>query len=211
MSRFLTRITVLLVLSLLSACASVPRTNSQFIAAAVAPVQREVIQIETVRPEVAVDIALPEISPSNPTLQMRANVRMTAAEVRCLATNIYFEARGEPEIGQTAVAYVVLNRMADSRFPNTACGVTHHKYKGSCQFSWVCDRNSNVPRNKEQYDRAERIALAVMQGEIENPIGGSLFFHATSVNKSKAYAGEFRIHGHRFYGAVRHANIVARL
>lgn len=211
MSRFITRLTVLMVLSLLSACASVPRTNSYFIAEAAAPVQREAIQIETVRPEVAVEIALPEISIANPSLQMRANVRLTDAEVRCMATNIYFEARGEPEVGQTAVAYVVLNRMADNRFPSTVCGVTHHKYKGTCQFSWYCDRNSNVPSNKEQYARAERIALAVMQGEIENPIGGSLFFHATSVKKGRAYAGEFRIHGHRFYGAVRNANTVARL
>ena len=34
-------------------------------------------------------------------------------ELACLATAIYFEARGEPMVGQVAVAQVVLNSVYD--------------------------------------------------------------------------------------------------
>nr|WP_010245464.1 spore cortex-lytic enzyme [Acetivibrio cellulolyticus] len=42
-----------------------------------------------------------------------------------LAHLIHGEARGEPYIGQVAVAAVVLNRTADSRFPSTIAGVIY--------------------------------------------------------------------------------------
>ena len=48
-----------------------------------------------------------------------------ASEVKCLATAIYFEARGEPEHGQLAVAQVVLNRVKNPAYPNTICGVVY--------------------------------------------------------------------------------------
>ena len=38
-------------------------------------------------------------------------------EIDCLALNIYFEARGEPKLGQIAVGHVVLNRVVDKRYP----------------------------------------------------------------------------------------------
>jgi spore germination cell wall hydrolase CwlJ-like protein len=41
----------------------------------------------------------------------------TASELKCLATAIYFEARGEPEDGQLAVAQVVLNRVKNPAYP----------------------------------------------------------------------------------------------
>ena len=47
------------------------------------------------------------------------------SELKCLATAIYFEARGEPEEGQIAVAQVVLNRLKNPAYPNTICGVVY--------------------------------------------------------------------------------------
>ena len=41
----------------------------------------------------------------------------------CLAMAIYFEARGEPTVGQIAVAHVIMNRVESDDFPNTVCGV----------------------------------------------------------------------------------------
>ena len=41
----------------------------------------------------------------------------TESEMKCLATAIYFEARGEPEEGQLAVAQVVLNRVKNPAYP----------------------------------------------------------------------------------------------
>ena len=44
---------------------------------------------------------------------------MTANDaLRCMALNIYFEARGEPFLGKIAVGHVVLNRIAHSRYPS---------------------------------------------------------------------------------------------
>jgi len=42
----------------------------------------------------------------------------------CVASAIYFEARGEPIEGQAAVAWVIYHRTAAQQYPDTACGVT---------------------------------------------------------------------------------------
>lgn len=54
-------------------------------------------------------------------------------EVRCLAEAIWQEARGEPILGQLAVAQVVLNRTRNPRWPNTICRVVFQPH----QFSWT--------------------------------------------------------------------------
>jgi spore germination cell wall hydrolase CwlJ-like protein len=51
----------------------------------------------------------------------------------CIAVAVYFEARGESMLGQRAVAEVILNRVADPRWPETACEVIKQKN----QFSFV--------------------------------------------------------------------------
>ena len=65
----------------------------------------------------------------------------SATELKCLATAIYFEARGEPEHGQIAVAQVVLNRLKNPTYPNTICGVVYQNktHRNRCQFSFACD------------------------------------------------------------------------
>ena len=89
-------------------------------------------------------------------------------ELYCLAMNIYFEARAEPQAGQYAVADVVLNRVQDTRYPGTICEVIkegpireswktrkdpdlkdderkYYPVRHRCQFSWYCDgRADNV-------------------------------------------------------------------
>lgn len=44
-------------------------------------------------------------------------------DIQLLANAVYGEARGEPYIGQVAVAAVILNRVKSPTFPNTAAGV----------------------------------------------------------------------------------------
>ena len=51
------------------------------------------------------------------------------------------EARGEPYEGQVAVGAVILNRVRDSRFPNTIAGVIYQP--GA--FTAVSDGQINVP------------------------------------------------------------------
>ena len=41
----------------------------------------------------------------------------------CLALNTYHEAKNQSLVGQVATAQVVMNRVADDRYPNTVCEV----------------------------------------------------------------------------------------
>lgn len=62
------------------------------------------------------------------------------SDVQLLARAINGEARGEPYEGQVAVGAVILNRVEDSRFPNTIAGVIYQ----SGAFTAVADGQINV-------------------------------------------------------------------
>lgn len=49
--------------------------------------------------------------------------QFSSEDMTLLARTVYGEARGEPYIGQVAVAAVVLNRLESSLFPNTISGI----------------------------------------------------------------------------------------
>lgn len=99
-------------------------------------------------------------------------------EVLCLALNIYWEARNQPDIGQRAVSYVVLNRKADPRFPSSICDVVYQP----AQFSWYWDGLSDTPTPGVAWDRAQRIAVEVL-GDYpdKDPTHGALYYHANTV------------------------------
>jgi N-acetylmuramoyl-L-alanine amidase len=44
-------------------------------------------------------------------------------DIQMLANAVYGESRGEPYVGQVAVAAVILNRLEHEQFPNTVTGV----------------------------------------------------------------------------------------
>lgn len=44
-------------------------------------------------------------------------------DIKLMANAVYGEARGEPYIGQVAVAAVILNRLENDKFPDTISGV----------------------------------------------------------------------------------------
>ena len=54
-------------------------------------------------------------------------------EARCLAENIYHEARNQGTAGWLAVAAVTLNRVTDDRFPDSICGVV---FQSETRESW---------------------------------------------------------------------------
>lgn len=76
-------------------------------------------------------------------------------DVRCLATTIYHEARGEPHKGQIAVAKVVMNRVNyKHEFPNRVC----HVVKERNQFSWVNGkRYIPMKYTKKELDIARKV------------------------------------------------------
>ncbi len=76
------------------------------------------------------------------------------AELHCLASNVYFEARGEQRLGQLAVAMVTMNRVESRRFPNSICRVVWQKR----QFSWTHDGKSDRPTDKKAWSRAKEVA-----------------------------------------------------
>lgn len=90
-------------------------------------------------------------------------------EMFCLTQNIYHEARGESLRGQIAVAYVTLNRVESSEFPNTICEVVHQ----DCQFSWRC--KPPEPINVEKWNEAKNLANSILTHE--NPIKGSVYYY----------------------------------
>ncbi|WP_315718826.1 MULTISPECIES: cell wall hydrolase [unclassified Bradyrhizobium] len=106
---------------------------------------------------------------------------------KCLAEAIYFEARGEAVRGQMAVAQVVLNRAFSGYYPTTVCGVVYqNKYRHfACQFTFACDNNADVIREPEMWDRAKKIAAAMLDGLIWLPeVGKSTHYHAYWVRPS---------------------------
>ena len=129
----------------------------------------------------------------------------------CLATAIYFEARGEPMVGQVAVAQVIMHRVADSRYPDSVCDVVKqgHYYswdkdrpiKNKCQFSFWCDGKPEEIHNPEAYVMAEEYARLVLQGKLYDTTDGATHYHAYYVKPSwrKHLQKTVRINDHIFY------------
>ena len=127
-----------------------------------------------------------------------------AREEKCLAEAVYFEARGEAVRGQIAVAQVVMNRAFSGKYPNTVCGVVYqnkHRHL-ACQFTFACDNNPDVIREPDMWDRAKKIAKAMLDGQIWLPeIGKSTHYHAYYVHPSwvSEMTKLYRFGVHTFY------------
>jgi Cell Wall Hydrolase len=114
-----------------------------------------------------------------------------ALELRCLAENIYFEARGEPVNGQVAVAEVTLNRLHSPNFPRTICDVVHEKgwdparKRFVAHFSWTGQPDHSAPAGPA-WKQAQKIASAAYNEIYAPEVPGALFYHTTSVHPAWA-------------------------
>ncbi len=109
----------------------------------------------------------------------------SAAEQKCLATGIYFEARGESVRGQAAVAQVILNRVRNPAYPGTICGVVYQNshWHNRCQFSFACDGKKDVITSPRHYKIAEEVGMAVTAGKIFIPeVASSTHYYAQYVS-----------------------------
>ena len=88
-------------------------------------------------------------------------------ELTLLARLVSGEARGEPYIGQVAVAAVVLNRVKNAAFPNTISGVIFQ----AGAFDAVWDGQFDM----EPSDSCYRAARDAMNGW--DPTGGCVFYY----------------------------------
>lgn len=129
----------------------------------------------------------------------------TPEDLHYLTEAIYFESRSESVYGQLAVATVILNRVASSKFPNSVKGVvTHSKYPGRlhlCQYSYRCDG-----RHERMYDTRAKIkihtlAVLVLDGYRYLAIGCATYYHSTAVSPywSKVFDKVGMVGNHIFY------------
>jgi spore germination cell wall hydrolase CwlJ-like protein len=132
-------------------------------------------------------------------------------ELACMATAIYFEARGEPMVGQVAVAQVIMSRVYDERYPDTICDVVKQGYyyswdktipiRDKCQFSFWCDGKPENIEDEDAYFWATEVAQAVMVGTLYDTTQGATHYHAYYVQPSwsKKFTQTVRINDHIFY------------
>jgi hypothetical protein len=147
------------------------------------------------------------VIPAEVPVLMQERLRYADADLRrehrCLALNVYFESKGEPIVGQMAVAAVTLNRLDHPRYPKTICDVVWQGigYGRSCQFSWACDRRRDVPVEDKAWQRAQQIAYRAMFVDPGDPTDGAIYFHANYVRPSWSYEKQriVRIGRHIFY------------
>lgn len=125
------------------------------------------------------------------------------AEFQCLATAIYFEARGEGIKGQVAVGEVILNRVEDANFPGTICGVVNQGNGKGCQFSYTCDGRADRIREPGAWDVSAKIARALIDGAPRQLTDGATYFHTLAVRPawSRRFERTASIGHHIFYRA----------
>ena len=99
------------------------------------------------------------------------------SDIQLLARAINGEARGEPYEGQVAIGAVILNRVKDSRFPNTIAGVIYQ----SGAFTAVSDGQINQAMEDEA--TVLKAARDAMNGW--DPTDGAVYYFnpATATNK----------------------------
>lgn len=123
------------------------------------------------------------------------NLKTIDPAVYCAAVNTFYEARGEPLIGQAAIVEVVKNRAKHEDYPDSTCGVVKdsafYGNKKVCQFSWYCKRgvvkspvsaNSTAKKIKEWHDIVV-VTMMVMQGHIKGVVGNSTHFYNNKTSK----------------------------
>ncbi|HWK35995.1 cell wall hydrolase [Sphingomonas sp.] len=116
------------------------------------------------------------------------------SELRCLASGVYFESKGEPLAGQLAVAQTILNRTRSGRFPKSVCSVLTQRG----QFSFV--RGGNVPSGSGRaWSTAIAVAKVAQRDLWDSAAGNALFFHARSVAPGWRMAKVAAIGNHVFY------------
>ena len=132
--------------------------------------------------------------------------------VMCLALNLYFEARDQPVVGQLAVGFSTMNRVADERYPDSVCGVvkqaqysawdSKNPIRHRCQYSWFCDGKSDEPQNSKAMLEATILAANIFYGRVTDISDGATHYHATWIDApywTEQMTTVFTIDDHIFY------------
>ena len=127
-------------------------------------------------------------------------------EHKCLSEVMYYEARGEGEAGERAVAEVVFHRMNTGNYGHSICAVVYDGVgTNTCQFSFACDGSRDASHETGPWREAQALAARIMAGEdpLVNATGGAVNFHAAAVTPewtgSSHYIKTVQIGNHVFY------------
>jgi spore germination cell wall hydrolase CwlJ-like protein len=132
-------------------------------------------------------------------LAPRRRLAARSGALDCLASAVYYEARGESLAGRAAVAQVVLNRVGAPTFPKSVCGVVFQgRADGQCQFSFVCNGAMNERREPDAWVDARTVAARALAGYVMTAVGAANAFHGYG---GAVPHGGMRLGGHVFYRA----------
>jgi spore germination cell wall hydrolase CwlJ-like protein len=194
---------------LVGALAIVLATASAAVGASLSahPHTDEVRVIKVEKPVVKV-IQAPAIPAAISVQGTSTNVVLTRLlqEHKCLSEVMYYEARGEGEEGQKAVAEVVFHRMNTGNYGHSICAVVYEGVgTGTCQFSFACDGARDARHEPGPWREAQALAARIMVGEehLENATFGAVNFHTTAVQPEWSDSGHYvktvQIGNHVFY------------
>ncbi|MCK5612089.1 cell wall hydrolase [Candidatus Pacearchaeota archaeon] len=93
-------------------------------------------------------------------------------DIHCIAQTVYHEARGEPILGQVAVASVVMNRVNHERWGKDVCSVVFAPH----QFTDI-QKTRFVPEDKKAWKQAVEIATLTYTGFIDDPTFGATNYY----------------------------------
>lgn len=116
-------------------------------------------------------------------------------ELECLAKAVYHESRGEPYIGQVAVAHVIINRRNSDLFPDTICAVVYQP----SQFTDLDKRTTW--QDHAQWDIAIEVSIHALLGLSDDPAHGAMWFYAPKKVQKPSWALRFeqkKIGNHMF-------------
>ena len=110
------------------------------------------------------------------------HIDLNREQTHCLAHAVHHEARGEPIMGQAAVAYVILNRVVSGRHPNDICSVVYEKrwnkekHRWDYQFSGL-ERGAKIDYNGEEWEIAVEVAAYTQVGYLGDETDGATMYH----------------------------------
>jgi spore germination cell wall hydrolase CwlJ-like protein len=162
--------------------ATVNRPHTDKVAAVTpAPVLRPTVVKAAAAPVAAPVTAQPvrSVAASDPAMMQ------LLAEHRCLSEVMYYEARGEGQDGQMAVAEVVFHRLRHGRYGHSICAVVYEGAGNSgCQFSFTCNGELAQHKSASAWRSAEVLAARILTGQtaLGDTTGNATHFHAASVS-----------------------------
>jgi spore germination cell wall hydrolase CwlJ-like protein len=89
----------------------------------------------------------------------------------CMTRVMYFESNRSSAEGMLAVGTVVMNRMADPKFPHTVCGVVGQPNQFAPGVLWL------PMKEGRSLKLAHDMAVKILRGYRYAPIGDAKYFH----------------------------------